>query len=145
MTEITNVEQIAPAYQKQRFALLLKAEHNVGNKKEEEGMSKIPENCPKCGAENITKLTMHKKKTQKGQGCGCVGFLLIIIIMIIAPLLLPVLGLGALAGLGGFGVLVSENQEVFMTIGGIGLVIWVINAYQISRTYICEKCGKKFK
>lgn len=90
-----------------------------------------------CRSQNITKLTLYQKKTQKGN--GCLLLVLIIIVILMAPWIIPALGFGALMGVG------AVSEELFMTIGGITFVIWVINAYQVSKTYICEKCGKKFQ
>jgi len=54
-------------------------------------------------------------------------------------------GLGAIAGASSFFALITDNTEVTSILGGIGFVFLVIYAFQNSRTYICERCGKKFK
>jgi predicted RNA-binding Zn-ribbon protein involved in translation (DUF1610 family) len=107
--------------------------------------STIPEKCPKCGATNITKLNLHEKRNRKGQGCGCITLLLIIIIFILASWLFPLLGLGAMAGAGGILLFIVEHQQGCLIAGGIVGALWLLQAFELSRTYICEKCGKKFK
>ena len=106
-------------------------------------MAKKSWKCPKCGSGNITKFTIYQKKTKSG--CGCIGCLLVIIIIILlAPILIPLFGLGAIAGVGGLFTLVTDHPEAGMILGGIGLFLLVIYAFQNSG-YICERCGKKFK
>ena len=106
--------------------------------------SSIPDKCPRCDATNITKLTLYEKKIQREQGCGCTGCLLIIIIMIIAPWLIPLLGLTTLAGGGAGLLLIAHYQWDFMLALGIFAVLWILLIFITSRRYICEKCGKKF-
>ena len=100
----------------------------------------IPTKCKKCGSENITKLSVHQQKSKKGFGCvGCL--LIVIIIILIWPVCLAVAGLGTVAG----AMAVVGNQSASMVIAGVIFGVWVLSAWNKSRSYICERCGKVFK
>lgn len=106
-------------------------------------MNDIPDKCPQCGSDNITKLSLQKKKSSSS-GCGCVGCLIMVIIFLIAPWILPLFGLGALAGMGGIGLIIQE-YPVLVFLGIVGVVgMWGYDAYRKSRTYLCMRCGEKF-
>jgi len=107
----------------------------------------IPDRCPNCGSTSIKTVAMHKdSKKVKGNGCsGCNSCLLIIIILILAPGILIVFGLGAAIGLAGLTVVISENKELFIAGAVVALTIGIIVSVNQSKTYICEKCGHKFK
>lgn len=68
-----------------------------------------------------------------------------VIIILIAPWVLPLLGLGALFGAGGVGMFFLEHPVMVTLIGGVVAAVWAYDYYQKSKTFICMKCGKKFK
>ncbi len=108
-------------------------------------MTTIPDKCPHCGSDNLTKLSLQKKKSNTGFGCsGCSGCLLLIIILFIAPWILPIIGLGALAGIGGFSLFILENRILVNVAVICAIAIWAYDAYRKSKMFLCMKCGKKF-
>ncbi len=104
----------------------------------------IPDRCPNCGSTNIRKLSVHNESKKSG-GSGCSSCLLLIIIAILAPGLLIVLGVGGALGLAGVSYFVKENLEIVIPVVSVILIVSIIVTISQSKTYICGKCGKKFK
>jgi predicted RNA-binding Zn-ribbon protein involved in translation (DUF1610 family) len=98
-----------------------------------------PDKCPKCGSENIQKYSLYKKSQKReviGMGClthgmGCIIFLLL---LIFAPCLLLLLGIG-------FFVILP----LIIIVAIIGGVIYVLQESYNSHRYICLKCENIFK
>jgi DNA-directed RNA polymerase subunit RPC12/RpoP len=94
--------------------------------------------CPKCGSDRITKYLQWQKNKKSGGGSGCMGCLLFIIILILAPGLVLLFGL--VAGAAIFALCIP-----LMIVVGVGLVLAIIVKVYQSGLFICEKCGHKFK
>jgi len=109
-----------------------------------ESYNGTPEKCPNCGSTNIRKVSMHKANNKTSSG-GCNGCLLLIIIAILAPGLILFTGVAGAIGLAGLGVFVSENQEAVIAGVSVFLIVSIIISVIKSKTYICEKCGNKFR
>ncbi len=98
-----------------------------------------PGKCPECGSENIQKYSLYKKSTKRevgGMGCltqsmGCIIFLLL---LIFAPCLLFLLGVGL--------VVMLPFIIIAAIIGGI---IYALQESYNSNRYICLKCEHIFK
>ena len=80
--------------------------------------------------ENVFEITQHS---------------LVFMTFLVAPWVLSPLDERVLARTGDLGVFMAHNKARCMVVGSMGLVAWIVYAYQLSRTYICEKCGRKFK
>ena len=98
----------------------------------------MPDTCPKCGSDRITKFTHWKKSKKSDGGVGCLGCLLFIIILILAPGLVLLFGL--IAGASIYALRVPLGIALV-----VGIVISIIVKIYQSNLFICEKCGKKFK
>jgi len=118
----------------------------VNEVKQERGTGGIPEKCPNCGSSNIRKLSVHKdSKKVSGGGSGCNSCLLLIIIAILAPGLILILGVGGALGLAGVTYFISENLEIVIPVAAAILIISILVSVSNSRTYVCGKCGARFK
>jgi predicted RNA-binding Zn-ribbon protein involved in translation (DUF1610 family) len=99
----------------------------------------MPDTCPRCGSDRITKYTQwQQNKKSGGGGGGCLGCLLLIIILILAPGLVLVFGIMA-------GVSIYALREPLEIALGVGIVLSLITKIYQSTLFVCEKCGKKFK
>ncbi|MCK5842442.1 MAG: FHA domain-containing protein [Candidatus Sabulitectum sp.] len=104
----------------------------------------IPDRCPNCGSTNIRKMSVHKESKKSG-GSGCSSCLLLIIIAILAPGLIIVLGVGGALGLAGVSIFVKENLEIVIPVVSVILIVSIMVSVSQSKTYVCGKCGNKFK
>jgi len=106
--------------------------------------------CPRCGSANVQKYSLWKKSSNKGlagvaaglgAGFGCLsgtmGCLIVVLLLIFAPFLLILFGLGLAA--------VFPIILVLIGIVTIGLVIYAIMQSYDSGHYICLKCEHIFK
>lgn len=122
-------------------------EYPVARVKEKEPRRNgIPDRCPNCSSTNIKKLSVHEdSKKVSGGGSGCNSCLLLIIIAILAPGLILILGVGGALGLAGVTYFISENLEIVIPVAVALLIFSIVISVNKSKTYVCGKCGARFK
>jgi hypothetical protein len=101
------------------------------------GGGAVPKNCPSCGADRIVRTDQFLQNRRSQGGPGCIGGLLLIIIVILAPGLVLIVGL--LAGATAYALRVPI-VIVLVISAGIAAVV----RHRRSQSFTCEKCGYKF-
>jgi len=94
-------------------------------------------NCPECGSDRTTKYSIYLKS--KKSNSGCLMFLLIILILLIAPGIV-------LSVLAASGIAILSILPILLPLILIAILIMVIaDLIRYRNKYICERCGKKFR
>lgn len=101
-------------------------------------MPSVPATCGQCGSDRIVKYSVHLSQRRRRGGSGCVGCLLFVIILILAPGL--VLGVGLAAG-----AAVDALQVPLLIALAVGAVASIVIKVRQSSMFLCEKCGHKFQ
>jgi predicted RNA-binding Zn-ribbon protein involved in translation (DUF1610 family) len=95
--------------------------------------------CPKCGSENIQKYSLWKKSQNKGTaGIGCLtggmGCIIFVILLIFAPLLLLLLGIG-----------LAVVLPIIIFVAVVAAIAYAIQQKNDSSRYICLTCEHIFR
>ena len=102
--------------------------------------------CPHCGSENVLNYSLWKKSSNTmgglgagiGTGLGCLsgsfGCMTLVLLLIFAPLLLILVGVG-----------IAVILPIMVVLGVVALVVYLIQSGVDSGRYICLKCKTVFK
>jgi len=98
----------------------------------------VSDTCPKCGSDRITKLTQWRENKKGEKHGGCLGCLVAIIILILAPGLVLLVGIIA-----GTSMFVLWRPLCIALV--IGIAFSIGKKIYESMLFVCEKCGARFK
>lgn len=105
--------------------------------------------CPACGSEEVISLAVleERQKVRQGSTWGCVGCLLLILLVIVLwPVLLAAGLLGGLMtalGIAGIAATVQENAPIVIG-AAVLLAVIIVIAKANAKKWYCERCGKRF-
>lgn len=113
--------------------------YGVSSSKESGGNKLSRYTCPNCGSNSVQKLSVFHQQSSSNGGCGgCTGCLLFMIILILAP------GIVLLGGLATGATMYALRGPLMIGVI-ISFVLAIIVKIYRENTYICERCGTKFR